>query len=195
MRMFTLTAVGTNGEGEIMRVAPRTLLAACVAAALVLHAGDAVAADPPSPGEWGGADCASGSLDGFEMHNRDLVLYGTATRCGDDETAATFGVAFFRADAQMGGVYGTGVRWYSPHGQLRAFGVQGPRTPATWGACVMRDSTVRLACGVLAPSPIRPGWSYTPVPLDHPLVAKPVSPLVLHPAAPGNTQPNCGGCF
>lgn len=182
-----------------MRLRTWTSAVACFTAALVLFTADlsTAAGRTPSPAStWGGASCASASLDGFEMYDDELIVLGTATRCGHDDTPATFAVAFFRADATTGGAYGTGVRWYAANGQLRPFGVLGPRTPTTWGACVMLDPTVRLACGALTPTASRPGWTYSPLPLDDPLVTKPVHELILPSPGPGNpTQPNCGGCF
>ena len=179
-------------------VAHRAAAVALLAAALILTAHTATAtATPP---QWGGVTCATGNLlePEYDYATGRPVVIGTAARCDGSNEPATFGVVFFDPGTTTAAVYTTGMRHYNPNGQPRPFGALPPRRIVeTWGVCVMSSPTVRLACVELVPvSPVR--FYLRSIPVDHPLVGKPVDNGVYPPPklGPGSTPaPECGACF
>jgi hypothetical protein len=116
-----------------VRFAARNVAALCLTALTLT-----VAYSPPRSGgnpwiltsvsTWGGADCASGRLDGLDGFP---VLEGEATRCDDVSTSATFAVIWFDANRPLATTGWAGVRPYNPGGQPRRFGVAMPSRAGT----------------------------------------------------------------
>lgn len=175
-----------------MRLIVRAGAVLCMAAGLLVApaTGHAVPAAAASVSPWVGADCATGHLDGLDGGS-ETILVGAATRCGEAGTEADFAVVLFQPN-RLAWPYRPWVRQFASTGQPRPFGVPMPPRTGAWGACLMASSTLRLACARLTPVDTN-RWTYEPIPLDDPLVDKPVGATIYEGSL--GPRPNCGSCF
>jgi hypothetical protein len=176
----------------MIRSMGRSAAGLALATALTLAPQTTAAAHGPPPIPWGGATCATASLDG--VHPRDgSVLLGQATRCDDNNSAeASFAIVYFQNDTSY--VWTDRLRPYNPMGEPRPFGVRTPgRASKIRGVCVMSNPDTRLACGSITPT--RTGWRFDRIPTTDPLVTAPVAATATREFPDGISDPDCGSCF
>jgi hypothetical protein len=138
----------------------------------------ATAAPAPGPAYvgWNPAACATGGFGPLEVDaGLNVVVPGQATICGKWAGKYAFTVVAFRPDRDVAFAFPTGLRPYAETGptEVRAAFVTPPGVGST-GVCLMRSTTVRLAC-LAVDVDAQHRITARPVATDDPLVARPVS--------------------
>ncbi|MFJ6195517.1 hypothetical protein [Micromonospora sp. NPDC092111] len=135
----------------------------------------ATTATPGPYREWIPASCATGGFDPLEVDAQlNVVIPGQVTLCGRWAGKYAFTVVAFRPDRELAFAFSSRLRSYDPTGPtpVRAAFVTPPAVGST-GICLMRSSTVRIAClAVDVDAQYR--ITSRPLPVDDPLVTKPV---------------------
>ncbi|MGX6605967.1 hypothetical protein ACWKSP_28140 [Micromonosporaceae bacterium Da 78-11] len=124
---------------------------------------------------WNPAPCVTGGLGPLEIDaDRNVVIPGQATNCGIPATKYSFTVVAFRPDRDLAFAFSSRLRPYAGTGptEVRAAFVTPPAAGST-AVCLMRSTTVRIACLAVD---VDPQYAITSRPLgtDDPAVSKPV---------------------
>jgi hypothetical protein len=127
------------------------------------------------PVRWHDGRCATGAIGPLERDAQNRVIMpAVIALCGPWLAKYSFTMVAFRADRPTTLAYGSRLRHYRPDEPttVRAtFQTVPARGPV--GVCLMRSPAVRLAC-IRLDIPANQQMTATPLPVDDPLVNRPV---------------------
>ena len=173
------------------------LAATLVGAVLTAPAPAAVAVPDPVHGpEWTSTECAKGTLTGAirEPRGGGVIVTGEAKECGTHVPGSFFAVATFHLrdpDAKPFAEF-EDARYYR-EGESRSFGVRAFSGTGTEAVCLMLSATKRIACAWVRVPEVGPA-TVVPLPVNHPVVARPVE-LGWDDGANPDGSSKCGTCW
>jgi hypothetical protein len=191
-----LAAIGLSSIAGCASVLPADPPAARMTVTLAPDPSFSPVTASPSPATplWGAAPCAAGEFTGLEADElRNTVLSASVSLCGPWATKYSFTVVAFRPSHP---VAFASTAYLRPYNQVGPTPVRGGIAAAPisgeLGVCLMRSQTARMACVRLTFHLSEP-TTMLPIPVDDPLVSKPVILLVETP--PPHPWGFCGSCL
>jgi hypothetical protein len=146
---------------------------------------------------WIYADCATGGFSGVQTDAAGNAIIGAdVTLCGEYKSKYAFAVVAFPSTVGWGLADPRSLSPYAPAGATAVRGgIEAAHATGEQGICTMRSPTERIAC-VRVTFPKGEPATMEPIPVDDPLVDKPVYysdgvPTV----SPSQPSGFCGSCL